>query len=181
MSRPITVSFTAGPSGAWRILSATAVGGTPLEAAPRLAVTTDGMPPAGVWTLAGSTSNTRYATRAEVDSLTARQEGLGRQAATRAALIPVRKSEAWWALAQDERRAIFEERSRHTAIGMDYLPAIARRLHHCRELGGIYDFLTWFEFAPEAEPAFDAMLSRLRATEEWRFVEAEVDIRLARL
>jgi enoyl-[acyl-carrier-protein] reductase (NADH) len=45
------------------------------------------------------------------------------------------KSEAWWALAQDRRRAILEEQSRHIAIGMEYLPAIARRLHHGRELG----------------------------------------------
>jgi len=69
--------------------------------------------------------------------------------ATRAALIPIRKSEAWWALAQDERRAIFEEQSKHIAIGMEYLPPVARRLHHCRELGEAFDFLTWFEYAPE--------------------------------
>ena len=35
-------------------------------------------------------------------------------------LIPIRKNEAWWALAQDERRAIFEERSHHIAIGLEY-------------------------------------------------------------
>ena len=34
-----------------------------------------------------------------------------------------------------DRRAIFEERSKHMTIGMKYLPAIARRLHHCRDLG----------------------------------------------
>jgi hypothetical protein len=28
-----------------------------------------------------------------------------------AALIPIKKSAVWWAMAQDERRAIFEERS----------------------------------------------------------------------
>jgi len=55
--------------------------------------------------------------------------------ATFAALIPIRKSEAWWSLAQDERRALFEETSRHIAIGMEYLPGIARRLHRARELG----------------------------------------------
>jgi hypothetical protein len=53
-------------------------------------------------------------------------------------------------------------------------------LHHCRGLGGPFDFLTWFEYAPDAEPAFDAMLSRLRATEEWCYVEREIDIRLIR-
>jgi hypothetical protein len=37
-----------------------------------------------------------------------------------------------------------------------------------------------FEFEPADEPAFDAMLARLRATPEWRFVSREVDIRLER-
>lgn len=89
--------------------------------------------------------------------LRARQEGLDRRQATHAALIPIKKSAAWWDLAQDDRRAIFEETSQHTAIGMEYLPAIARRLHHSRDLGEPFDFLTWFEFAPADEPAFDRL------------------------
>ena len=108
------------------------------------------------------------------------QEGLGRPRASRAALIPIRKSEAWWGLAQDQRRAIFEETSRHITIGLDYLPAIARRLYHCRELGEPFDFLTWFEYAPEDSMAFETLVRRLRDTEEWRFVEREVDLRLNR-
>ena len=88
------------------------------------------------------------------------------------------KSEAWWALAQDERRAIFEESSRHIAIGLEYLPAVARRLHHSRELGEPFDFLTWFEYAPHDTDAFEELVRRLRATEEWRYVEREVDVRL---
>lgn len=180
MTHPQTTAFTAGETGAWRILSCRAVTGPALPAAPRLAVTVASAAPEGVWTLAGIVSNTRYATRAESDALAARQEGLGRPLATRAALIPLRKSAAWWALAQDERRAVFEERSHHTAIGMDYLPQVARRLHHCRDLGGPFDFLTWFEYAPADAEAFEHMVARLRATEEWRYVEAEVDLRLER-
>ena len=80
---------------------------------------------------------------------------------------------------QDARRAVYEERSRHATIGLEYLPRIARRLHHCRDLGEPFDFLTWFEFAPEHEAAFDELLARLRSTEEWGYVEREVDIRLA--
>ena len=102
------------------------------------------------------------------------------QEATRAALIPIRKSEAWWALPQDERRAIFEERSRHIATGLKYLPAVARRLHHSRDLGEPFDFLTWFEFAPADEAGFDELAAVLRATDESGFVEREVDIRLER-
>ena len=83
-------------------------------------------------------------------------------------------------MAQDERRAIFEESSHHTASGLDYLPQIARRLHHGRDLGEPFDFVTLFEYAPEHEAMFDDMLARLRATPEWTFIDREVDIRLDR-
>jgi len=108
------------------------------------------------------------------------QPPLARPDSTRAALIPVKKSAAWWALTQDERRAIFEERSAHIAIGLGYLPAIARRLHHGRDLGEPFDFLTWFEFAPADVGRFDELVARLRATVEWKYVEREVDVRLSR-
>lgn len=61
-------------------------------------------------------------------------------------------------MAQDERRAIMETGSRHNAIGMEYLPEVARRLHHCRDIGGEFD----------------------RPSEEWGYVACEVDIRLLR-
>jgi hypothetical protein len=63
---------------------------------------------------------------------------------------------------------------------MEYLPAVARRLHHGRELGEPFDFLTWFEYAPEHADAFEEMVRRLRNTGEWRYVEREVDIRASR-
>jgi chlorite dismutase len=130
--------------------------------------------------LRGVTSNERYVTAGEQRELAARQEPLGRARATRAALIPIRKSEAWWDLAQDERRRIFEESSHHIATGLEYLPAVARRLHHGRDLGEPFDFLTWFEFAPEHAAAFEELVRRLRETEEWTYVEREIDLRLAR-
>ena len=63
-----------------------------------------------------------------------------------------------------------------------YLPAIARRLHHCRDLGYAepFDFLTWFEYAPSDAAAFDELVAALRASPEWTFVEREVDVRLVR-
>ena len=82
-------------------------------------------------------------------------------------------------MAQDERRVIFEEQSRHIGIGLDYLPAIARRLHHCRELGEAFDFVTWFEYAPQHSNAFEELVRRLRETKEWAYVDREVDIRLS--
>jgi len=96
------------------------------------------------------------------------------------ALIPIRKSPEWWALSQHERRAIFEAESHHTEIGLAYLPQIARQLHHARDLGEPFDFLTWFEFAPEHESEFNSLLVQLRASKEWSFVEREVDIRLVK-
>jgi chlorite dismutase len=159
------------------------VRGPRLEWVPRLAVVegSDVAVPSGArWLLRGVTSNDRYTTPRERKRLLAVQAPLGRPAATRAALIPIKKSEDWWALDQAERRAIFEERSQHIATSLDYLPMIARRLHHSRDLGQPFDFLTWFEYAAAASDAFEELVERLRASEEWTFVVREVDIRLTR-
>ena len=178
----LPVAFAGGTDGEWRVVSIAPVAGPPLPRVERVAVVEgDRAPPAGAaWVLRGVTSNTRYTTRAEQAALAAVQPPLGRPEATRAALIPVRKSEAWWALAQDERRAILEERSHHIALGLEHLPAVARRLHHGRDLGEPFDFLTWFEYPPAHSAAFEELVAALRATEEWRYVEREVDVRLER-
>ena len=109
-----------------------------------------------------------------------KQQGLGRPTSKRAALIPIRKTATWWALPQDERREIFEAQSHHIGIGLNYLPAVARRLHHCRDLGAEepFDFITWFEYAPSDSAAFDELVEALRASPEWEYVDREVDIRL---
>ncbi len=183
MPSPLLVTFAGGASGPWRVDRISPVTGDGLPQAERLAVLEgrDAATPAPAgWVLRGVTSNTRYTNRPEQDALGPRQQGLHRPCATRAALIPIRKSAAWWELAQDERRAIFEEQSRHIGIGLDYLPEVARRLHHCRDLGEPFDFLTWFEYAPEHSHRFEEMVRRLRETTEWQYVEREVDIRLAR-
>jgi hypothetical protein len=161
-----------------------AVRGEGLPRPARVAVLGGEAPPASgvAWELHGVTSNERYTTRAEKETLLSRQPALGRPEATRAVLIPVRKSAKWWALTQDERRAVLEERSRHIALGIGYLPAIARRLHHCRDLARSepFDFLTWFEYAPAHSGAFDELLAALRGTEEWTYVDREVEVRLTR-
>lgn len=183
MPTPLHVAFRAGPMGRWRIDAITAVAGAGLPTAACLDVIeapTLSSADKAEWVLRGVTSNARYAHRSELDRLAVVQEDLGRSGATRAALIPVRKNEAWWSLAQDERRAIFEEQSHHIAIGLEYLPAVARRLHHARELGEPFDFLAWFEYAPKDATAFEMMVSRLRSSPEWRYVDREIDIRLSR-
>ncbi|WP_276596380.1 chlorite dismutase family protein [Sorangium atrum] len=180
---PVRVSFVAGSAGEWRVERMITVRGEGLPAAPRLQRiegSTFVAPPEAAWVLSGVRSNERYVELEERRRLIAVQEDLGRASSAQAALIPLRKSKAWWALAQDERRAIFEARSRHIKIGLDYLPAVARRLYHSRDLGGPFDFLTWFEFAEGDAGAFDELVGRLRETEEWAYVEREVEVRLSR-
>ena len=178
-------TFVGGDSGPWRVVTIRPVAGESLAAVQRLNIipsATTELPAGAAWQLRGVTSFERYVTRVEHDHLIAEQAPLGRPPATCAALIPIRKSAAWWALAQDERRRVFEDQSRHIALGRQYLPAIARRLHHCRDLGldEPFDFLTWFEYGPADAAAFEALVAALRATEEWAYVEREVDIRLER-
>ncbi|WP_278035414.1 hypothetical protein [Flavobacterium nitratireducens] len=74
-----------------------------------------------------------------------------------------------------------EESSKHTQTGLQYLPAIARKLFHSRDIGESFDFLTWFEYAPSDEKAFEELLYKLRQTEEWNYIEREVDIRLMKV
>jgi chlorite dismutase len=175
----LPVVFAGGHRGAWRVRGMSSVVFSPLPPVDRLAVAEATLvtPPA-TWALRGVVSHERYVERREHDELASRSPRLGRPEATCAALIPVRKSETWWNLSHDERRAVFEERSRHITTGLRYLPAVARRLHHSRDVGEPFDFLTWFEFAPSDEAAFDELLAILRAAEEWTYVEREVDIRL---
>ena len=181
---PRLFTFAGGSSGTWRVEQLRTVVGDGLPAASHLSVAPGGPEASAgeVWRLRGIVSNERSVARAETDALVARQEGLGRAASSHAALIPIRKNAAWWALTQDERRQVFEAQSRHIALGLQYLPAIARRLHHCRDLSPDepFDFLTWFEYAPGDASAFEDLVARLRESPEWRFVEREVDVRLVR-
>jgi hypothetical protein len=63
---------------------------------------------------------------------------------------------------------------------MRYLPAVSRRLLHCRDFSTSepFDFIGLLDFAPGDAAAFDDMLEQLRATREWTFMEREIDIRL---
>jgi len=175
-------AFIGGAEGPWRVEKVQSVKGETLVKPARVKVT-GGLvveAPDSLWTLRGFTSNQRYTTQAENKELVAVQEGLNRPEATCAALIPMRKTAEWWAMSQDQRRAIFEQQSKHIEIGLRYLPAIARRLHHSRDLGEPFDFITWFEFAPTQIGAFEELLHKLRTSPEWDYVDREVDIRLVR-
>lgn len=174
-------SFVGGDVGQWSVTDQYTIIGSPLDLVQRIEVVNSPMnnlTPKSTWVLQGFTSNVRYANRNEIVKLQSVQEGLNRKKSLCAALIAIKKNSEWWSMSQDERRSIFEEQSHHTEIGLAYLPEIARQLHHARDLGEPFDFITWFEFAPEHTALFNTLLRQLRATKEWQFVEREVDIRL---
>ena len=181
--KPIFVTFAGGDAGSWRVERVEAVTGPALPLVSRIAVMEGRDAPSpdkAVWFLRGVTSYERYVRRAEHEMLVSRQPSLGRPGATCAALIPIRKSHKWWQLSHDERREIFEEQSHHIATGLNYLPAIARRLLHCRDLGEPFDFITWFEYSSTDAGAFEELVRKLRKSPEWVYVDREVDIRLSR-
>lgn len=100
---------------------------------------------------------------------------------TMAVVIPIRKSKAWWDLAQDERQAHFRKGDRHTTIGLGYVDRIFRTLFHARYLGAPspYDFITYFEFERQYASAFRELCAELRDTAknpEWAYVDLEFEI-----
>ena len=103
------VRFVGGKTGMWRVLAIRLVQGDGLPQAERVAVFRgdEPSPHEPQWTLSGVISNIRYVERSEQQELTLKQAPLGRPEATLAALIPIRKTAAWWNLTQEERRNIF--------------------------------------------------------------------------
>ena len=182
MAAIIPVTFVGSEVGTYRVVRMEAVVGEPL--APVSAITSHPAHlalrdlPGAAWALRGTSTQVRYVERAEQERLRPVQPALGRQNCSHAALIPIRKARAWWELPQGERRAIFEQRSQHIASTLKYLPAIARRLHHSRELAEPFDFRTWFEYAPEHAVLFEELVFGLRQTAAWRYGDREVDVRL---
>lgn len=175
-------SFIGGDAGPWKVIGDSVIKGEPLPPVTHLSVyPADAEPGPGAWTLQGVTSNTRYVTRQEKSELATVEPTLGRGEATLAAMIPIRKNTDWWSLTQEDRRDIFH-RSGHHLTGLKTLPAIARRLHHCRDLASAqpFDFITWFEFAPKHANVFDELISALRETEEWQYVDREYEMRFVK-
>jgi hypothetical protein len=130
----------------------------------------------------GTTQQLQYtdgAQQAELGRIS--NTGAGHGPGTVAVLIPITKSEAWWALPLEARAAPFRARDgHHTAIGSAFADRIFRRLYHARFLpGATWDFLTYFEMRPEAVPAFRQLLAQLRdpaVNPEWSYVDREVEI-----
>ena len=45
-------------------------------------------------------------------------------------------------------------------------------------LGSLLTCLSWFEYTPADAAVFEELVGTLRQTEEWTYVEREIDIRL---
>ncbi len=122
---PRLFTFIGGNTGPWSVIQCKTVTGDPISQPGKLDIINGSIMalPAGArWLLRGVTIHGRYVERGEKVQLESTQESSGRPDATCGALIPIRKNATWWGLTQDERRAIFEDRSRHTATGLKYLP-----------------------------------------------------------
>ncbi len=104
-------------------------------------------------------------------------------------MIPIRKSEEWWKLSQDQRQAYFQKTDTyegHTAVGLRYVDQIFRKLYHSRYLNAVlsYDFLTYFEFKDVYKRNFRTLLSELRDTKEnpeWAFVDRAFEIWMTKI
>jgi hypothetical protein len=176
-------SFVGADYGPWRVIDSQSPRGEPMAAVTHITrLAGESKPDNATWVLRGATSNERYVESEEKKLLIAKQEPLGRPASDRAAMILIRKNDTWWKLSQNERRHILETQSKHIATGLRYLPQIARALHHCRDLehDQQFDFVTWFEYAESDAPAFNELVFELRASEEWKFIEREIDFRMMR-
>ena len=178
-------AFVGAAQGPWQINTINEVAGPGLAQAGALQVLPLSSPqaelPVGAWTVLGTPSNLRYTNRQEQQQLAHYLTPTDVPTHSQAAFIPIQKSDAWWALAQDERRRIMAETSKHIEIGLPYTEFIYRKLYHCRDLMQPYDFVTWFEFAPASVGLFNELVARLRATEEWTYVVRETDVRLSRV
>ncbi len=179
------ISFIGSNMGEWKVLSINTILGQSIVVADKVSVIKRNSNTVysenSKWELNAFISNLRYTSKEEKIELNQKSIGLGRPEFNYAALIPIKKSEDWWALAQDERRRIFEEDSHHIRTSAKYLSVISRQLHHCKDLGEEFDFLTWFEFSWELTYYFDEFCKILRETEEWKYVTPEIDIRLEKV
>jgi hypothetical protein len=161
------VAFVAGFEGLWLIEGMTAPVGEPLAPAARLSVVegTSAAVAEGRGVLRGVVAGQGEDARAD-------QLPLGRAEARCATLLAVRMSPTWWERAEEDRRAL--------SANIEHGPAISRRIHRARSRDEPFDVLTWFEYAPEVQSEANQVMARLRDSEEWTFVEREVDIRVIR-
>jgi len=99
-----------------------------------------------------------------------------------AVVLPLSKTNAWWALPLDKRENYFNQRPKilgkkqlgHNAIGFMYISKIFRKLYHSRFIDGQQDFVTYFEFSNNNSEVYKKLLGGLRdktTNPEWKYVQ----------
>lgn len=174
-------NYVGGVSGAWEVTSLVARRGDSLAAVSHVDIVNGPLrrtPVGTVWLMSGLVRNTRYVSREEV--LPPGAPRPVEQSPTCAALIPIRRSPEWWQLGQAARRELLQSQSRRTPVGFRFLSAILRTWQHRLDLSEQFDCVTWFEYEPRDSAAFEDLLADWRASEEWKYIDRECDIRLVR-
>ena len=177
------VHYIGGNSGTWRITNAVTHSGEALKPATHVEIVNGRLtrlPAKSAWALRAVVSTTRYITREEPRHSESLRSAWQNTDSSSAALLLGRKSAAWRSLDQVQRREMLEARSKQIATRLRFLPAIARRLCFRRDLGDPFDFVVWFEFCARDTAVFDDLVAAMRSSEEWLYVEREIDIRLTR-
>lgn len=176
-------SYIGGSSGSWRITQMQTLSGPALRLASHVEIAHGPVvrPPGGAsWILSGIARNTRFVTREERSPEQCWSTSSQTREATCAALIPIQQSAAWWDLAHDEREEIIETQSRCLSDRLRFLTTFARRFLFGRDLGEPFDIVTWLEYSPCDEALVNDLAAALRQTQEWKYVEREIDIRMVR-
>lgn len=169
-------NYVGGSSGAWQVTQMSTGRGEPLMPVTHVNIINgplDRMPIRASWVLSGLVQNTLYITREERQSAS-RGTSSEPLPPTCAALIPILYSPEWWELGPPARRELQQSQP------MRGLSAMMRRWQYRWDLSEQFDGVTWFEYEPRDSAAFDDLLANWRASEKWKFVQRECDIRLVR-
>ncbi len=170
-------NYVGGTSGAWEVSELTTYRGPPLVPVSHLEIINGPMertPSSATWVFSGFVQNTRYVSREELLPPSSRRAFTAPPPRTCAALIPLRRSKEWWQLGDAVRREI--QQSQQSSLR--YLSAMVRRWRHRLDLSDQFDCVTWFEYEPQDSSAFEDLLADWRASEEWKYIDRECDIRL---
>lgn len=186
VTRPSDTSmmhYVGGSTGSWRVDQIKTFSGPELASVTHLEIVgghMDRVPQGATWVLPGVVSSTRYIAREEPRRLEPSNAFTSEARTPSAALVLIRKSEEWWNLAGETRQDIIEARSRQIDARLRRRQPFARRLTLQRDASHAFDFLTWFEFDAKDATLIDELSRAIRATDEWNYVEREIEIRLSK-
>ncbi len=175
--------YVGGATGSWRVDQIETFSGpdlTPVSHLEILGGRLGRVPQGTAWVLPAVVSSTRYITREDPRPAESSRSPVPESREPSAALVLIRKSDEWWNLAGATRQDIIEARSRQVDARLRMLPAIARRFTLHRDGSDAFDFLTWFEFDAQDSALINDLARAIRATDEWNYVEREIEIRLSK-